>query len=216
MAYSQPELPKPCACALVQDKYLDVVKDCFQANSSMHKALKDAFESFCNKQVGTSSTPELMANFCDTLLRKGGGERLTDDELEATLDKVVKLLVYINDRDMFRCECPCASPVCTHLPSSCGCSRCCQVVSMIKAVPHSHHADPGVMGLYACSEFHRKKLARRLLSAGQVEQQEQTFLSRLKQQCGAQFTQKMEGMNNDLAIAREKQSEFQEWLNGKV
>lgn len=70
----------------------------------MHKALKDAFESFCNKQVGTSSTPELMANFCDTLLRKGGGERLTDDELEATLDKVVKLLVYINDRDMFRCR----------------------------------------------------------------------------------------------------------------
>lgn len=90
--------------SIVQDKYLDVVKDCFQANSSMHKALKDAFESFCNKQVGTSTTPELMANFCDTLLRKGGGERLTDDELEATLDKVVKLLVYINDRDMFRCS----------------------------------------------------------------------------------------------------------------
>lgn len=101
----------------VQDKYLDVVKDCFQANSSMHKALKDAFESFCNKQVGTSTTPELMANFCDTLLRKGGGERLTDDELEATLDKVVKLLVYINDRDMFRCDCglcTCLQPVCSN------------------------------------------------------------------------------------------------------
>lgn len=68
----------------------------------------------------------------------------------------------------------------------------------------------------ACSEFHRKKLARRLLNAGQVEQQEQTFLSRLKQQCGAQFTQKMEGMNNDLATAREKQAEFQTWLGDKV
>lgn len=67
-----------------------------------------------------------------------------------------------------------------------------------------------------CSEFHRKKLARRLLNAGQVEQQEQTFLSRLKQQCGAQFTQKMEGMNNDLATAREKQSEFEAWLGRQV
>lgn len=87
----------------MQDKYLDVVKDCFQANSSMHKALKDAFECFCNKQVGSSQTPELMANFCDTLLRKGGGERLSDEDMEATLDKVCRLLVYINDRDMFGC-----------------------------------------------------------------------------------------------------------------
>jgi cullin 1 len=85
----------------VQDKYLDVVKNCFQANSSMHKALKDAFEAFCNKQVGQSTTAELMANFCDLKLRKGGSERSTDEELEATLEKVVKLLVYINDRDMF-------------------------------------------------------------------------------------------------------------------
>lgn len=64
-----------------------------------------------------------------------------------------------------------------------------------------------------CREFHRKKLARRLLNAGQVEQQEQTFLQRLKQQCGAQFTQKMEGMNNDLATARDKQSEFERWTD---
>lgn len=67
-----------------------------------------------------------------------------------------------------------------------------------------------------CSEFHRKKLARRLLNAGQVEQQEQTFLQRLKQQCGAQFTQKMEGMNNDLATARDKQSDFEKWMQQHV
>lgn len=73
----------------------------------MHKALKDAFECFCNKQVGSSQTPELMANFCDTLLRKGGGERLSDEEMEATLDKVCRLLVYINDRDMFGCATTC-------------------------------------------------------------------------------------------------------------
>lgn len=67
-----------------------------------------------------------------------------------------------------------------------------------------------------CREFHRKKLARRLLNTGQVEQQEQTFLQRLKQQCGAQFTQKMEGMNNDLATARDKQSEFEKWMQRQV
>lgn len=74
----------------------------------------------------------------------------------------------------------------------------------------------GEWGGVVCREFHRKKLARRLLNAGQVEQQEQTFLQRLKQQCGAQFTQKMEGMNNDLATARDKQSDFEKWMQGQV
>ena len=46
------------------------VSDCFANSSLFHKALKEAFEFFCNKNVGGSSTAELMANFCDLLLRK--------------------------------------------------------------------------------------------------------------------------------------------------
>ncbi|KAI3439683.1 uncharacterized protein J3R85_004522 [Psidium guajava] len=33
--------------------------------------------------------------------RKGGSENLSDEAIEETLEKVVKLLVYISDKDLF-------------------------------------------------------------------------------------------------------------------
>lgn len=86
-----------------QDKYLAVVKECFQTHSNMHKALKDAFEMFCNKSVAGSATPELLANFCDLLLSRKGPEKLSDEEIDRQLEKVAKLLNYINERDLFGC-----------------------------------------------------------------------------------------------------------------
>jgi cullin 1 len=41
---------------------------CFANSSLFHKALKEAFEGFCNKNVAGSTSAELMANFCDNLL----------------------------------------------------------------------------------------------------------------------------------------------------
>lgn len=54
----------------LHDKYLQYVTHCFGNSSLFHKALKEAFESFCNKTVAGSSSAELMANFCNNLLRK--------------------------------------------------------------------------------------------------------------------------------------------------
>lgn len=71
-------------------------------------------------------------------------------------------------------------------------------------------------GARACREFHRKKLAKRLLSAGQVDNAEESFLQRLKSQYGAQFISKMEGMCSDLNTARAKQQDFTTWLTGLV
>ena len=74
---------------------------------------------------------------------QGGGEKLTDEAIEDTLEKVVKLLAYISDKDLF-------------------------------------------------AEFYRKKLARRLLQErSSSDEHERSILSRLKQQCGAQFTSKV-------------------------
>uniref|UniRef100_A0A7R9VZX3 Cullin family profile domain-containing protein n=1 Tax=Chlamydomonas euryale TaxID=1486919 RepID=A0A7R9VZX3_9CHLO len=151
----------------LHDKYLQYVTSCFSNTSLFHKALKEAFESFCNKNVAGTSSAELMASFCDNLLKKGGSEKLTDEALEETLEKVVKLLAYISDKDLF-------------------------------------------------AEFYRKKLARRLLhDKSSSDDHERSILSRLKQQCGAQFTSKMEGMVMDLTLAREKQQQFDEWLKGE-
>ena len=74
---------------------------------------------------------------------QGGSEKLSDEAVEETLDKVVRLLAYISDKDLF-------------------------------------------------AEFFRKKLARRLLNSNTAsDEHERSILSRLKQQCGAQFTSKV-------------------------
>lgn len=152
----------------LHDKYLAYVNDCFQNHSLFHKALKEAFEVFCNKGVAGSSSAELLATFCDNILKKGGSERLSDEAIEETLEKVVKLLAYISDKDLF-------------------------------------------------AEFYRKKLARRLLfDKSANDDHERSILTKLKQQCGGQFTSKMEGMVTDLTLARENQASFEEYLNNNT
>ncbi|MQL80010.1 hypothetical protein Taro_012440 [Colocasia esculenta] len=149
----------------LHDKYLAYVNDCFQNHSLFHKALKEAFEVFCNKGVAGSSSAELLATFCDNILKKGGSEKLSNEGIEDLLEKVVKLLAYISDKDLF-------------------------------------------------AEFYRKKLARRLLfDKSANDDHERSILTKLKQQCGGQFTSKMEGMVTDLTLARENQTHFEEYLN---
>ena len=46
------------------------------------------FEVFCNKGVAGSSSAELLATFCDNILKKGGTEKLSDEAIEETLEKV--------------------------------------------------------------------------------------------------------------------------------
>ncbi|XRB06435.1 cullin 1 [Pycnococcus provasolii] len=160
---------------VLHDKFYAYVQKCFENASLFHKSLKEAFESFINKGVAGSSSAELLAGFCDTLLKKGGaaatsaagagGEKLSDELVEERLEKAVKLLAYVSDKDLF-------------------------------------------------AEFYRKKLARRLLhDKSASDDHERIVLAKLKQQCGAQFTSKMEGMVTDLQLAREQQSKFDQHLD---
>lgn len=60
----------------LHDKYMLYVSECFANSSLFHKALKEAFEAFCNKSVAQNHTSaELLANFCDNLLKKVGANR---------------------------------------------------------------------------------------------------------------------------------------------
>jgi hypothetical protein len=52
------------------------------------QALKQAFEVFCNKGVSGSSSAELLATFCDNILKKGCSEKLSDEAIEDALEKV--------------------------------------------------------------------------------------------------------------------------------
>jgi cullin 1 len=60
----------------------------------------------------------------------------------------------------------------------------------------------------------RKKLARRLLfDKSANDEHERSILTKLKQQCGGQFTSKMEGMVTDLTVARDHQTKFEEFIS---
>ncbi|KAJ0229368.1 Cullin protein [Hirschfeldia incana] len=86
----------------LHDKYMAYVTECFQNHTLFHKALKEAFEIFCNKKVAGSSSAELLATFCDNFLKKAGNDKSSDDStIESTIDNVVKLLDYISDKDLF-------------------------------------------------------------------------------------------------------------------
>jgi cullin 1 len=149
----------------LHDKYMACVKECYLDHPLFHKSLKEAFEVFCNKSVGASTSAEILASYCDNFLKKGGTEKLSDEAIEDTVDKVVQLLVYISDKDLF-------------------------------------------------AEFYRKKLSRRLLfDKSGNDEHERLLLSKLKQQCGGQYTSKMEGMVTDLTLARDHQSDFAEYLS---
>ncbi|TMW95021.1 hypothetical protein EJD97_009476, partial [Solanum chilense] len=57
-------------------KYLAYVNNCFQNCTHFHKALKEAFELFCNKAVAGGSSTELLVTFCDKILKKCRSEKL--------------------------------------------------------------------------------------------------------------------------------------------
>ncbi|XP_074564963.1 cullin-1-like [Curcuma longa] len=148
----------------LHDRNMSLVNDCFQNHTLFHKALKEASEIFLNKTVAGSSTAELLVNFCENILKKGGSEKLSDEAIEQILEKVVNLLGYIYDKDLF-------------------------------------------------AELYRKKLARRLLfDKSANDNHERSILTKLKQQNGAYFTSKMEGMVTDMTLAKETQADFEKYL----
>ncbi|XP_039162799.1 cullin-1 [Eucalyptus grandis] len=145
----------------LHDKYEAYVNDCFQNHALFNKAFKMAFETLCDKGVGGSSMAELVATFCNDILRKRS-KKLSD--IEETLEKVIKLLSYISGKDLF-------------------------------------------------AGFYWKKLATRLLFDNSAnDDHERCMLMKLKQQCGPQFTLKMEDMVTDWTSGKDHQTIFEEYL----
>ena len=105
------------------------------------------------------SNAELMSTFCDRVL-KSGGEKLSETEVEQSLDRIVQLFSFLTDKDLF-------------------------------------------------AEIYRNQLAKRLLNQRSAsDDAEKLMIAKLNVQCGTQFTSKMEGMLNDLAVGSDQKSEF--------
>lgn len=87
----------------LHDKYMDLVTTCFGKHSVFNRAMKEAFERFVNEQVGETSTAQLFANYCDSLLNSTGrGAKMSEADVEVELDKLVKLFTYLSEKDVFQ------------------------------------------------------------------------------------------------------------------
>jgi cullin 1 len=160
----------------LHDHYMALITSAFQSHSIFTKVLKEAFEGFVNKDVGTTSTAELLANYCDNLLKKSADH--VDAEFDGLCERIVTLFSYLSDK----------VPPPLSLP----------------------HPPPPLQDMFA--EFYRKQLARRLLTGVLSDDNERTFITRLKHRCGSQFTSKLEGMVNDMAVSRDTNAQFAEFI----
>eukprot|EP00929_Paragymnodinium_shiwhaense_P111801 TRINITY_DN80084_c0_g1_i1.p1 TRINITY_DN80084_c0_g1~~TRINITY_DN80084_c0_g1_i1.p1 ORF type:complete len:756 (+),score=239.54 TRINITY_DN80084_c0_g1_i1:109-2376(+) len=84
----------------LHDLFKGIVQECFSQDSLFQKSLKEAFEVFVNRDIGKYSFAALMSSFCDRILKKSG-ERLSDDQVEVLLTKMVELFSFLNDKDLF-------------------------------------------------------------------------------------------------------------------
>lgn len=69
----------------------------------LFQALKEAFEVVCNKTVAGCCSAELFAAYCDSILKKGGCEKLGDEAIEENLDKAWLLQHYLNPHQLHSC-----------------------------------------------------------------------------------------------------------------
>jgi cullin 1 len=84
----------------LHDRFKSIVQESFSQDSLFQKALKEAFETALNRELGKYSFAALMSSFCDRILKKSG-ERLSDDQIEVLLTKMVELFSFLTDKDLF-------------------------------------------------------------------------------------------------------------------
>ncbi|WIA11985.1 hypothetical protein OEZ85_012066 [Tetradesmus obliquus] len=81
----------------MRDKYEATISRAFGDDKSFRNTLNQSFESFINKQ---QRSPEFISLFIDDRLRKGL-KGASEGEVEATLDKVMALFRYLQEKDVF-------------------------------------------------------------------------------------------------------------------
>ncbi|KAI8820589.1 ubiquitin-protein ligase, cullin 4 [Fimicolochytrium jonesii] len=80
-----------------RDRVIDIIKESFASSDTMHNAMKEAFEFFINQRQNRPA--ELVAKWIDAKLKTSKG--VTDEDLEAQLDKSLLLFRYIQGKDIF-------------------------------------------------------------------------------------------------------------------
>lgn len=145
------------AILTLKHKYDQFVRESFKENKDFQLALKQAFESFLNKDTRTA---QYLSLFVDDMFRKGLKGMSSDVEIDQNLEQVVTVFRFLQDKDVFE-------------------------------------------------NFYKQHLARRLLTGRSVsDEAERSMISKLKSECGHQYTSKLEGMFQDMKLSEELMKQY--------
>jgi len=145
--------------------FTSMVEKAFKSDPSFVEALDRACRKFVNhnavtqKYKSTAKSPELLAKYCDSLLKKSSKN---DDagEIEKLLDGVMTVFRYLEDNDVFQ-------------------------------------------------KFYSKALAKRLVNSNSAsDDAEASMISKLKQTCGYEWTQKFQRMFQDMGTSKDLMGRF--------
>jgi len=146
----------------LKHKYDQFVKDSFKESKEFQLTLKQAFESFLNKDTRTA---QYLSLFVDDMFRKGLKGMSSDVEIDASLVQVVTVFRFLQDKDVFE-------------------------------------------------NFYKQHLSRRLLTGRSVsDEAEKSMISKLKSECGHQYTSKLEGMFQDMKLSEDLMKQYKNSFN---
>lgn len=153
----------------VHRKYHALVLSSFNNDSGFVAALDKACGRFVNvnavtKQAQNSSkSPELLARYCDSLLKKSA-KNPEESELEDILNSVMVIFKYVEDKDVFQ-------------------------------------------------KFYSKMLAKRLVQQHSAsDDAEATVISKLREMCGYEYTNKLQRMFLDMNVSKDLNDKFKRHL----
>ncbi|KAF9977996.1 hypothetical protein BGZ73_004121 [Actinomortierella ambigua] len=88
----------------LHSKYTQMCSKVFASDASFVAAVDKAFRTIVNDTSTNTAAraPEVMARYCDVMLKKKQKHGLTESEVDERLARVVILFKYIDDKDMFQ------------------------------------------------------------------------------------------------------------------
>ncbi|KAL8867075.1 MAG: hypothetical protein Q9174_005897 [Haloplaca sp. 1 TL-2023] len=150
----------------VHTQYAKLVDSAFSGESEFVRSLDNACKEFVNRnqvcKAGSTRSPELLAKYTDTLLKKTAKSN-EEADLEGALSDIMTIFKYIEDKDVFQ-------------------------------------------------KFYSRMLAKRLVHFSSAsEDAETSMISKLKEACGYEYTNKLQRMFQDIQISKDLNSNYKEW-----
>jgi cullin 1 len=163
--------PKVYVDALLQvhSQYQELVNTAFAGESEFVRSLDNACREYVNRnkvcKSGSSRSPELLAKYTDTLLKKSNAKMSEEDDMEKCQTEIMTVFKYIEDKDVFQ-------------------------------------------------KFYSRMLAKRLVNTSSASDDAETsMISKLKEACGFEYTNKLQRMFQDIQISKDLNSNYKDWCS---